>query len=146
MFISRYAYRSRGCKHDQSLLMLTLFMADANKPLSLELYSRSILKIYPQKKHKVTQGHWRYRPEFSKLSSADDKVNADDRCPNGNMKSRGEGNGRVRLNQLITKTVGALSPPVLPGMLLKYDKWVMRVLRHLISSWDNFSHMIRKSN
>ena len=49
--------------------MLTLFMADANKPLSLELYSRSILKIYPQKEHKVTQGHWRYRPEFSKLSS-----------------------------------------------------------------------------
>ena len=83
--------------------MLTLFMADANKPLSLELYSRSILKIYPQKKHKVTQGHWRYRPELSKLSSADDKVHADDRCPNGNMKSRGESNGRVRLNQLITK-------------------------------------------
>ena len=34
---------------------------------------------------------------------ADNKVHADDRCPNGNMKSRGEGNGRVRLNQLITK-------------------------------------------
>ena len=83
--------------------MLTLFMADANKPLSLELYSRSILKIYPQKKHKVTQGHWRYRPEFFETIIADNKVHADDRCPNGNMKSRGEGNGRVRLNQLITK-------------------------------------------
>ena len=34
---------------------------------------------------------------------ADNKVHADDRCPNDNMKSRGEGNGRVRLNQLITK-------------------------------------------
>ena len=114
--------------------MLTLFMADANKPLSLELYSRSILKIYPQKKHKVTQGHWRYRPELSKLSSADDKVNADDRCPNGNMKSRGEGNGSVPIKPTVNKNVGALSPPVLPGMLLKCDKWVTRVLRHLISS------------
>ena len=34
------------------------------------------------------------------------------------------------------KNVGALSPPsppVLPGMLLKCEKWAMRVLRHLIS-------------
>ena len=103
MFISRYAYRSRGCKHDQSLPMLTLFMADANKPLSLELYSRSILKIYPQKEHKVTQGHWRYRPEFSKLSSLIIKFMRMTAVIMVTWNPEGRVLEVFRLNQLLTK-------------------------------------------
>ena len=83
--------------------MLTLFMADANKPLSLELYSRSILKIYPQKKHKVTQGHWRYRPEFSKLSSPIIKFMRMTAVLMVTWNPEGRVMEVFRLNQLLTK-------------------------------------------
>ena len=87
--ISADAYLIHG-RHKQTVISRAVFSFDIEDLPSKETqgYSRS-LKI----------SAWVFETVI-----ADNKVHADDRCPNGNMKSRGEGNGRVRLNQLVTKT------------------------------------------